>query len=107
MAYHMNTIARKHKMTSTKTKSMAMGGSHIQRVQIVIKDIIIEQVTYFQCGPGNSFGTATGYGLDGSGIESRWRRDFTHLSRCESSFLNKYKRYKAPLHKNYVPRQED
>jgi hypothetical protein len=26
-------------------------------------------------------GIATGYGLDDSGIESRWRRDFPHLSR--------------------------
>jgi len=26
-------------------------------------------------------GTATRYGLDGPGIESRWRRDFPHLSR--------------------------
>jgi hypothetical protein len=32
-------------------------------------------------GPGSSFGIATGYGLDGSGIESRWRRNFPHLSR--------------------------
>ena len=31
-------------------------------------------------GPGSSVGT-TGYGLDGAGIESRWRRDFPHLSR--------------------------
>jgi hypothetical protein len=28
------------------------------------------------CGPGSSVGTATGYGLDGPGIESRWGRDF-------------------------------
>jgi len=28
------------------------------------------------CGPGSSVGIATGYGLDGPGIESRWRRDF-------------------------------
>jgi hypothetical protein len=27
------------------------------------------------------FGIATGYGLDGSGIESRWGRDFPHPSR--------------------------
>jgi hypothetical protein len=33
------------------------------------------------CGPGNSVGIATGYGLDGPGIESRWGRDFPHLSR--------------------------
>jgi len=32
-------------------------------------------------GPGSSVGIATGYGLDGPGIESRWRRDFPHLSR--------------------------
>jgi len=29
----------------------------------------------------NSVGTATRYGLDGPGIESRWGREFSHLSR--------------------------
>jgi len=51
MAYHLNLIARKYKMTisSTKTKSMAMCGNHIQRVKIVINDNnIIEQVTDFK-----------------------------------------------------------
>ena len=33
------------------------------------------------CGPRIVVGIATGYGLDGSGIESRWGRDFPHLSR--------------------------
>ena len=33
------------------------------------------------CGPGSSVGIATGYGLDGPRIESRWGRDFPHLSR--------------------------
>jgi hypothetical protein len=28
------------------------------------------------CGPGNSVGIVTEYGLDGTGIESRWGRDF-------------------------------
>ena len=32
-------------------------------------------------GPGSSVGIATGYGLDGSGIERRWGRNFPHLSR--------------------------
>jgi hypothetical protein len=32
-------------------------------------------------GPGSSVGVATGYGLDGPGIKSRWGRDFPHLSR--------------------------
>jgi hypothetical protein len=32
-------------------------------------------------GPGSSVSIATGYGLDGPGIESRWGRNFPHLSR--------------------------
>ena len=32
-------------------------------------------------GPGSVVSIVTGYGLDGSGIESRWGRDFPHLSR--------------------------
>jgi hypothetical protein len=32
-------------------------------------------------GPGSSVGIATGYGLDGPGIESRWGLEFLHLSR--------------------------
>jgi hypothetical protein len=32
-------------------------------------------------GPGNIVDIATAYGLDGLGIESRWGRDFPHLSR--------------------------
>ena len=43
------------------------------------KEIIIPY--YIKCGPGSSVGIATGYGLDGPGIESRWGRDFPHLSR--------------------------
>ena len=33
------------------------------------------------CGPGSVVGMATGYELDRPGIESRWGRDFPHLSR--------------------------
>ena len=33
------------------------------------------------CGLGSVVGIATGYGLDGPGIESRCARDFPHLSR--------------------------
>ena len=37
---------------------------------------------YEQCGPGSVVGIATGYGLDGPEIESRWGgRDSPHLSR--------------------------
>jgi len=37
--------------------------------------------TIFGSGPGSSVGIVTGYGLDGPGIESRWGRDFPHVSR--------------------------
>ena len=33
------------------------------------------------CGPGSSVGIATGYWLDGPGIESRWGLVCPHLSR--------------------------
>ena len=51
MAYHLNLTARKYKMTisSTKTKSMAMWGNHIQGAKIVINNNIIEHVTDFKC----------------------------------------------------------
>ena len=32
----------------------------------------------------NAVGIVTHYGLDGPGIESRWRRDFPHPSRSAS-----------------------
>ena len=39
------------------------------------------QILMLKCGPGSVVGIATAYGLDGPGIESRWGRDFPHLSR--------------------------
>jgi hypothetical protein len=51
----------------------------------------ISLISQFFCGewgcgrgsgkPGSSVGIATGYRLDGPGIESRWGRDFLHTSR--------------------------
>ena len=38
-------------------------------------------IAYMVGGPGSSVGIATGYGLDGPVFESRWERDFLHLSR--------------------------
>ena len=32
---------------------------------------------YCACGPGSSVGIATGYGLDGPGIEFRWGAKFS------------------------------
>jgi hypothetical protein len=52
----------------------------IGSIRQVLK-LVFLNIKYESCGPGNSVGIATGYGLDGPGIESRWRRDFPHLSR--------------------------
>ena len=41
----------------------------------------IERTLVWMCGPGSVAGIATGYGLDGPGIEFRCGRDFPHLSR--------------------------
>ena len=46
--------------------------------------IIRSEFNYFYINSnwqGSSVGIATGYGLDGPEIESRWGRDFPHLSR--------------------------
>ena len=42
---------------------------------------IFVPITVFLVGRDSSVGIVTGYGVDGPGIESRWRRDFPHLSR--------------------------
>jgi hypothetical protein len=42
---------------------------------------VITEWSSVVCGPGSGVGITTGYGLDCPGIESRWGRDFPHLSR--------------------------
>jgi len=42
---------------------------------------IREKLVLLNYGPGSSVGIATGYGLDGPGIESRCGRNFSRLSR--------------------------
>jgi len=46
---------------------------------IALRPILLS--SHLRRGPGSVVGIATGYGLDGPGIESRWGRDFPHLSR--------------------------
>ena len=48
----------------------------------------LERNTFLlRSGSGSVVGIAIGYGLDGPGIESRWGRDFPHLSWGPQSFL--------------------
>jgi hypothetical protein len=60
--------------------------SEREPVQINMRTAYIKRLNTFLryplgCGPGISVGIASGYGLVGPGIESRWGRDFSHTSR--------------------------
>jgi len=46
---------------------------------VIFDSLVCPHITYV--GRDSSIGMATGYWLDGPGIESRWGRDFPHLSR--------------------------
>ena len=53
----------------------------LQLYEICHVQIIFKEGPYTpDSGPGSVVGIATGYGLDGPGIEFRWGRDFPHLS---------------------------
>jgi len=61
--------------------SKTLSNSMVLRVQCICGGKLIVSLSALDCGPGSSVGIATGYGLDGPGIESRWGRGFPHLSR--------------------------
>jgi len=45
-----------------------------------LRRYIFSSILTLLVGPGSVVGIATAYGLDGPGIESRWRLDFPQLS---------------------------
>jgi len=47
--------------------------------------------------PGSAVALATGYRLDGTGIEYQWGRDFLHLSRSAQAHRLLYKRTESFL----------
>ena len=53
----------------------------IYTADLLRDNILYRQVQLKRVGRGSSVGIATGYGLDGPGIEFRWGRVFPHLSR--------------------------
>jgi hypothetical protein len=57
-----------------------MGNEAVVACFMCYLTIYLDSLVY-NCGPGSSVGIATYYGLDGPGIDSRWGRDFPHLSR--------------------------
>ena len=67
-----------------------VASKHIEYTPLLVYNIFtMVTVIYVACysvccsvpsGPCSIVGIATGYGMDGPGIESRWGRDFSHLS---------------------------
>ena len=54
----------------------------------------------YGCGPGRSVGIATGYGLDGPGIEFLWRERFSVPVQTSSvPHLASYSMDTSPLHR--------
>jgi len=54
---------------------------HLQEVCTSSFMVFYHASIYAVCGPGSVVCIATGYGLDGLGIETRWGQDFLPLSR--------------------------
>ena len=69
---------------------------------------VLYHVTYRSspCCAGIAVGIATRYGLDGSGIESRWGRDFSHLSRPALRPTQPPIQWVAGLSRGWAPRLE-
>jgi len=60
---------------------IAQGFKIVYLVVLKDPDVIFVDGTKVEGGPGSVVGIGTAYGLDGPGIESRWGRDFPHVSR--------------------------
>ena len=75
----------KPKLNITKPITLSTDHAYEQRTSHSITNInqllIYKRSTVFSVGWCRSVRIATGYGLDGPGIESRWGRDFPHLFR--------------------------
>jgi hypothetical protein len=52
-----------------------------KRRPVFISNCKLQRGNERNCGLGSVVSIATGYGLVGPGIESRWGRDFPHLSK--------------------------
>ena len=68
------------------TFSLPQGRTFVVGITILSKQAVCVHLFESRCtlkdnGPDSVVGIATGYGLEGPRIESRWGRDFPHLSR--------------------------
>jgi hypothetical protein len=73
---HFSFLIYLHNLSSTCFKQT----THHREAFIVHAGHGIYHASTLTSGPGSAVGIATGYGLEGLGIEFRWGRDFPHLS---------------------------
>jgi hypothetical protein len=71
-----NLISVSKSRSSHQRYPFLYGFGYIVALCIAFHDISLNSLFNIIRGPGSSVGITTDYGLDGSGIESRWRRDF-------------------------------
>jgi hypothetical protein len=67
-------------MYGTTMYGTTMHGTTMHGTTIKILQIYLQLIISLVRGPGSVVDIVTGYGLDGPGVEFRWRRDFPHLS---------------------------
>jgi hypothetical protein len=78
-AVHVSSFHFWRSISSRKTNNLfVIYLLYLHHVFSSVVVICFTYVTQFSC---SSVSTATGYGLDGPGIETRWGRDFSHTSR--------------------------
>jgi hypothetical protein len=69
-------------LLKTQTRKNGAGSKFLQISNIIFAaSFYLVSLGLFSRGRDSSVGTATRYGLEGPGIESRWGRDFQHPSR--------------------------
>ena len=83
--YHHIIISYHHiiKCHVTHVAGVTLNSTEVSETRHISSDIkcFMQRSLTYDCGLSNVVGIGTSYGLDGPGIESRWGRDFPHLSK--------------------------
>jgi hypothetical protein len=67
--------------TKGRQKKVHNQETRMKKVKVNKESVRHKDGTIKESGPSSVVGIAIAYGLHGPGIESRWGRDFPHLSR--------------------------
>jgi hypothetical protein len=78
----MNAVNASHSLSLRSTCNIILSCTPVSSKRALSFGVPCQIFVYISVigGRDSSVGIATGYGLDGLGIESRWGRDFSHTS---------------------------